>query len=218
MRKSLTPPPGTLYYKSTRFVVYDNEAIASNVKLSWQAEIHVYATGGVKPDDPDFESKGGAIHIVICHTGNATLGGRMVGDLALSCGADDLDSLPYIHLPMTGAARYRPGDSSIQSYKLDFKKTFQMVRGNLPLSFDAQYSDDFSLTGYTAYYADLDPAALQVRFGLHPGNDKPESTTDYTIRGVSGFHVTKPRKQISLWFYASQKTKEVKKVTIDLRF
>ncbi len=98
-----------------RFVVYDNEAIASNVKLSWQAEIHVYATGGVKPDDPDFESKGGAIHIVICHAGNATLGGKMVGDLALSCGADDLDSLPYLHLPMTGAARYRPGDSSIQS-------------------------------------------------------------------------------------------------------
>ncbi|KAF4581693.1 hypothetical protein EYR40_002709 [Pleurotus pulmonarius] len=216
MKKSLTPPAGTLYHKLKRFNIYDNEAITSRFTLTWQAEIHVYVTGGIKPDDEDFVAKGGAIHVIVCHTGSLSVAQGQTGDLTFSCGLDDVDSFPYVHLPLTDATR-GTGDPKVQSYTFDFKQTFQMIKANKPLSYVAQYSNDFSLGYYTEYHTKLDAAALKATFRLYQRGTNASSVTDHNVHGVSGFRLTKPQKQITIWFCIEQKG-EVKSVDIDLDF
>ncbi|KAG9218308.1 hypothetical protein CCMSSC00406_0007321 [Pleurotus cornucopiae] len=216
MKKSLTPPTGTLYHKLKRFNIYDDEVIASIFTLTWQAEIHVYVTGGIKPDDEDFEAKGGAIHVVVCHTGSLAVAKNQTGDLTFSCGVDDVDSFPYVHLPLTDAIR-TTGDPKASSYAFEFKQTFQMLKGNDPLSYVAQYSDDFTLGYYTEYHTNLHVAALKATFRLYQRGTNAGSVTDHNVHGVSGFRLTKQRKQITMWFCIEQKG-EIKSVTIDLNF
>lgn len=98
-----------------RFNIYDNETIASNFTLTWQAEIHVYVTGGIKPDDQDFEAKGGAIYVIVCHTGSLAVARNSTGELTFSCGVDDVDSFPYLHIPLTDAVRNSTSNPKVDS-------------------------------------------------------------------------------------------------------
>ncbi|KAG9222121.1 hypothetical protein CCMSSC00406_0009572 [Pleurotus cornucopiae] len=215
MKKSLTPPPGTLYHQLKQFDIYDNEVVVSNFTLTWQAEIHVYVAGGIKPDDPDFEAKGGAIYVVVCHTGSLEVAEKAYGDLTFVCGIDDADGRPYLHFPLSNAFR-KTDDPKAVTYSFDFSQTFQMLKDNAPLSFNAQYSIDFTLGWYTGYYTNLNPGTLRATFKLaHHGLN--ESVTDHNVHGVSGFRLTKPRKQINMWFCIGEKG-DFKNVTIDLGF
>ncbi|KAL4256895.1 hypothetical protein AB1N83_011082 [Pleurotus pulmonarius] len=214
--KKLTPLPNTLYYRSyvtKKFTIHNDETISHNKAVTWQAEIHVYVTGNIKPDAPDFEGKG-EIHVVVCHTGTVTYASRTSGEIYFSCGLDDLDALPYVHLPITGSLT-RQGTT--HTYKFDFKKTFQMARSHKPQSFEAQYSHEFALANNTEYHTDLDLAALQVKFMLWQRSSS-DNNTYHALHGISGFRLTKPREKITLWFYADQTTKDVKTVTISLKF
>ncbi|KAF4574448.1 hypothetical protein EYR40_005826 [Pleurotus pulmonarius] len=216
MKKTLTPPAGSLFHRFKRFNIYDNEVIDSTFTLTWQAEIHIYVAGGIKPDDPDFEANGGTTYAIVCHTGTLAVVKNSVGDLTFACGVDDVDSIPYLHLPLTDAF-HTTSDPKAGSYTFDFKQTFQMLKDNKALSFVAQYSNDFTLGYFTEYHSEVDAAALKASFRLYQRGVNSSSITNHNVHGVSGFRLTKPQKQITLWFCIEQKG-DIKSVTIDLDF
>ncbi|KDQ27119.1 hypothetical protein PLEOSDRAFT_158972 [Pleurotus ostreatus PC15] len=124
----LTPPAGTLFFsKSQAIAIFENEDIKHrNVlgqtiryeTLTWRSDVYKYVTNA-KPDDPDFQRRGGEIFVIFVH--------------------------PVKHYPATGSG-IQSGEN--WTHKIGFKQTMSMFNhgGNGILDFQASYMEDFVRT------------------------------------------------------------------------
>ncbi|KAJ8519427.1 hypothetical protein ONZ45_g3628 [Pleurotus djamor] len=67
--RALTPPIGTMFWKRTSFR-FDLDDINRPLFFvgTWEVEVYLYVSSAT-PDDPSFEANGGAVTIIMVHTG-----------------------------------------------------------------------------------------------------------------------------------------------------
>ncbi|KAK2462186.1 hypothetical protein APHAL10511_005774 [Amanita phalloides] len=139
MPVQLYPPVGTCYFKSYRANLSGNDP---HVNLN--ATFYVYVTN-VKPTESQFTERGGKVFIVVVYDGYISSTSGMHSFFL----QDTSGLLSYKdQFPVTGSGR-KEGDNTI--YTIGFSQIMTMFDngGNSAYNFTAQYSKEFSLTGYT---------------------------------------------------------------------
>ncbi|KAL4259814.1 hypothetical protein AB1N83_011802 [Pleurotus pulmonarius] len=182
----LTPPIGTSFFKYQTATLFDNEPFEHVFMdvvtiliqtLTWKVDVYAYVTGA-KPDE-DFEENGGAVVVVLVHSGWLSYNGRLG------------ESVSRVTAPalLAAQAQLPPSGSGLENgeywnYTISYQAAMNMFNnmGNDTFTFDAKYKEDFSRknpqTGVTTLNG--------VEFGsdLETSGDIPQN---YNLAGVSVF-------------------------------
>ncbi|KAG9223593.1 hypothetical protein CCMSSC00406_0009224 [Pleurotus cornucopiae] len=114
--------------------------------LTWRSDVYKYVTN-TKPDDHDFQRRGGEIYVIFVHGGVAKSLGviRGVGFEYMQTVKVPPSIIPVKHYLATGSG-IQPGEN--WSYEIGFKQTMSTFNheGNGILDFQASYMEDFVTT------------------------------------------------------------------------
>ncbi|KAF4594306.1 hypothetical protein EYR40_009109 [Pleurotus pulmonarius] len=208
----LTPPAGTLFFsKSYPFTlcedstdhlgsrqaitIFENEDIKQRNSLgqtlryetlTWRSDVYKYVTNA-KPDEPDFQRRGGEIYVIFVHGGIAKPSGFIPG-----VGLEYMQTvkvppsiIPVKHYPATGSG-IQSGEN--WSYDIGFKQTMSMFNhgGNGVLDFQASYMEDFVRTKARQRGSELTDG---VEFSVH-------FEPDHRQAGELAIHITQAPQQL----------------------
>ncbi|KAF4568252.1 hypothetical protein EYR40_010350 [Pleurotus pulmonarius] len=153
--------------------------------LTWKVDIYTYITGAW-PDQPQFEADGGAVMVVIVHSGHLSF------DCRKGHSTYRVTATPPVaaqkQLPPTGSG-VKNEDYWNWNYSISYQEVMNMFDngGNGTLDFDARYKEDFSrrepLTGITL--------SNGVEFGTKFESDNTDPPK-FNLAGVSIFRANTP--------------------------
>lgn len=174
----LTPPITTSFFHKETINLFDNLEIFDSASqlletVTWRTEVYKYVTR-LRPDDPNFEQKGGEIFIIMAHTGTSKMGKPFLRPEYLKA-----IRVPSSIIPM---GQYPATDSGLQSgdnwsYNIDYTNTMPMFSngGNNIFDFEASYKNDFirskfqqtgeEVTGGVEFAA-VNPRAINLNYPI----------------------------------------------------
>ncbi|KAL4263739.1 hypothetical protein AB1N83_005975 [Pleurotus pulmonarius] len=191
----LTPPAGTLFFSKQAITIFENEDIKQRNSLgqtlryetlTWRSDVYKYVTNA-KPDEPDFQRRGGEIYVIFVHGGIAKPSGFIPG-----VGLEYMQTvkvppsiIPVKHYPATGSG-IQSGEN--WSYDIGFKQTMSMFNhgGNGVLDFQASYMEDFVRTKARQRGSELTDG---VEFSVH---FEPDVFGQWPVIGFSVFKCLDP--------------------------
>ncbi|KAL0947995.1 hypothetical protein HGRIS_010620 [Hohenbuehelia grisea] len=203
LQNNLEPPFGTLYFKTERVVILNEETIPISMvaspniykyTIAWNVQLYKYAVNG-DPHDPDFIKNGGQIYVIMVHSGAIQTSEnpfymRFEFEVAPQGGSNNISAL--YQYPTTGSGVQVDNKATVLAYEIDFGQTFQMLAngGNEPMSFEAKYYESFTRV---ESMQKGDKTGMKTMFAITPnsGKEDPENGTlpANTIYQIYGFSV-----------------------------
>ncbi|KAF4596118.1 hypothetical protein EYR40_008197 [Pleurotus pulmonarius] len=202
MENDLIPPPGTMYYSQRTYNFLDNYEMGTSRKfgrVTWNADVYMYAAGAVAPSDPNFASQGGTIYTVMVHSGLVTIYDNFSADvwkhMYFQIYPSESNLVPSLQLPYSGSEnvvgdKYDCEDpvfvvaillmSSKDSIR--YGQGMQMLKnqGSEAFSFNAKYQQDIS----RVRAKQTSSTAGVVQFGIDTGSSTHRNTE---VFGLSVF-------------------------------
>ncbi|KAJ8462745.1 hypothetical protein ONZ45_g17825 [Pleurotus djamor] len=156
--------------------------------LTWRVDAYVYATNA-QPSS-DFASQGGAIYVVLVHSGAAATGQVVGGGMEYRYNV----SLRYTRTGTSALKQLPPSNTATHSgdswnYPISFAQDMQMFNngGNDIFTFPAQYEDSLDL--YKGQQTGFVKGQIETQWGVVL-DDYPDFYTNFGFGSVSVFTFT----------------------------
>ncbi|KAJ8488459.1 hypothetical protein ONZ45_g13947 [Pleurotus djamor] len=156
----LSPPAGTDYWRCQSFMLLEDYELGFTHKsekflfetLTWRIDAYVYVVNS-KPDDPNFSHNGGAVYVVLVHSGPAERGDIADSgleyrfDVVLTPLVRGLGGVNGAAMKQLPALNIGTKNGDVTNYPLSFVQDMQMFRskGNETFTFSAQYEDSVDI-------------------------------------------------------------------------
>ncbi|KAL4261935.1 hypothetical protein AB1N83_008390 [Pleurotus pulmonarius] len=176
----LTPPITTSFFHKETINIFDGVEISDSASqlletVTWRTEVYKYVTR-FRPDEPNFEGKGGEIFIIMAHTGTAKMGRPFLLPEYVKAVRVPSSIIPMGQYPETGSGDQKPGDD--WDYKINYTNTMPMFSngGNNIFDFDAVYQNDFVRSKFQqtgdavsggVEFAAVNPRAINTSYAIH---------------------------------------------------
>ncbi|KAF4606049.1 hypothetical protein EYR38_000094 [Pleurotus pulmonarius] len=181
-RRPSQPPSSTSELTPPETInVFDGVEISDSASqlletVTWRTEVYKYVTR-FRPDEPNFEGKGGEIFIIMAHTGTAKMGRPFLLPEYVKAVRVPSSIIPMGQYPETGSGTQQPS-SDDWGYSINYTNTMPMFSngGNNIFDFDAVYQNDFvrskfQQTGDTVSggveFAAVNPRAINTSYAIH---------------------------------------------------
>ncbi|KAF9500000.1 hypothetical protein BDN71DRAFT_1256230 [Pleurotus eryngii] len=187
----LSPPPGVMHCGLKTVAIFEDEYFISNQFsnlvlqiLTWKVDIYTYVTGAM-PDDPNFESNGGSVMIVMVHSGVLLFNSLSMGGGSLYRVNAPVSVEPKRQLPPTNSGI---GNGDYWNYTISYQELMHLFNngGNSTIDFNALYKEDFSRRQKQSGLV----TSIGVEFGITFTEHEPNNLTQQNLAGVSIFRAT----------------------------
>ncbi|KAJ8517441.1 hypothetical protein ONZ45_g5368 [Pleurotus djamor] len=235
----LTPPAGTDYWRKQTFNVFTNQQLLYHFyappfideydlveTLTWNIDAYVYTVNA--PPGDDFAEQGGAIYVILVHSGSAATGHLVGGGMEYRYNVN-------MKSPPSGSATVKqlpPSNSGVTSgdntnYPISFAQDMQMFKngGNEIFTFLAQYEDSIDLRKGDQEGFVNGPHGTQWDVVFDP--NYAEFAWNFPFGSVSVFSLPSPQEvtfECVASVYSnrssegSQMASETRSITVDCRF